>query len=372
MAENQDGQEKTEKATPKKLVESRDKGQVSKSMDITTASVLLVGGSSTFLLGSYTIDNFRVFSREIFYNLHKVNLTDSTVPPFFSQIVQFIGISVIPIMLIIVAVILSSEISQVGLHFAKKKFTEGLNFKKIFNPLPGLRRIFFSSNTMFELVKNFAKVFVLGLIVWSVLATKLDILLSIMEKPFTEIGVLMGQTALEILLKMGAVYVVIAVADFIYQRWKFGEDMKMTKTEVKEESKQSEGDPKVKSKIRSLMLSRIRKIMLQNVKTADVVITNPTHYAIALSYQQGQMTAPKVVAKGVDYLALKIREIATENNIPIIEDPPLARALYKACEIEQEIPETLFKSVAQVLAYIYTLRTKSNPQKNGLSRIRQL
>lgn len=358
MAENQDGQEKTEKATPKKLNESRDKGQVSKSMDVTTASVLLIGGSSVFILMGGFASNFQDFSRHIYSNLAYVELNTTTFPALFYEVLSFIAISVLPLMGIIIAVILTSEISQVGFHFATKKFTEGLNFKKIFNPFPGLKRIFFSMHTSVELIKNFAKLFVLGLVVWSVLAGKLTTIVGLYERPFVDVGTTMGALALEILLKMGLVYILIAGADYAYQKWKFQDDMKMTKTEVKEEGKQTEGDPKVKSQMRGLMLSRIRKLMLANVQTADVVITNPTHYAIALSYKQGEMTAPKVVAKGVDFLALKIREIAEKNEIPIVEEPPLARALYKAVEIDQEIPEDLFKAVAQVLAYIYALKHK--------------
>lgn len=358
MAENQDGQEKTEKATPKRLNESRDKGQISKSVDVTTAGILLIGGTSTFLLAGSFLSSYQSFSKDIFINLDNVNLNTTTIPFLFNDILRFIAISVLPLMGIVVAVALISEISQVGFHFATKKFTEGLNFKKIFNPFPGLKRIFFSKHTMVELVKNFAKVLVLGLVIWSALSGKIAMIIGLYERPFTDIGTTMSAIALEILLKMGAVYIVIAAADYAYQKWKFQDDMKMTKTEVKEEGKQSEGDPKVKAKIRGLMLMRIRKLMMANVATADVVITNPTHYAVALSYKQGEMTAPKVVAKGVDFLALKIREIAEQNGIPIVEEPPLARALYKAVEVEQEIPEELFKAVAQVLAYIYSLKHK--------------
>jgi flagellar biosynthesis protein FlhB len=358
MAENQDGQEKTEKATPKKLNESRDKGQVSKSVDITTASVLLIGGSSVFLMMGPFASNYKDFSRHIYSNLATVELNTVTVPFLFTDILSFIAISVLPIMGIVVAVVLASEISQIGFHVATKKFTEGLNFKRIFNPFPGLKRIFFSVHTTVELIKNFAKLLVLGLVVWSALAGKISSIVGLYERPFLDIGTMMGALALEILLKMAVVYIAIAAADYTYQKWKFQDDMKMTKTEVKEEGKQSEGDPKVKAKMRGLMLSRIRKIMLANVQSADVVITNPTHFAVALSYKQGEMTAPKVVAKGVDFLALKIREIAEKNGIPIVEEPPLARALYKAVEIDQEIPEDLFKAVAQVLAYIYALKHK--------------
>jgi flagellar biosynthetic protein FlhB len=264
----------------------------------------------------------------------------------------------LPLISVIFVIAISGEIAQVGVKFATKKFTEGLNWKTIFNPFSGLKRMFFSKNSMFELVKSIAKIFILGLVVCSVVRNKDEQIIGLMERPFADMGVFMTSVASEMVWKLGLVYAFIALADFYFQRWRFKDDMKMTKKEVKDESKQSEGDPAVKSRIRSLMKGRIRKMMLRNVQNADVVITNPTHYAIALIYAQGQMTAPKVVAKGVDFLAAKIREIANENEIPIVEDPPLARTLYKLVEIDQEIPEDLFKAVAQILAYVYSLKGK--------------
>jgi flagellar biosynthetic protein FlhB len=358
MAENQDGQEKTENATSKRKSETRNKGQVAKSTDVTTASVLLIGGSAVFLMGGGILSSYKDFSKEIFGNLEKVNLTEITFPLLFNEVLGFIAMIVLPIMLLVMTVAITSEISQIGFHFASQKFTKGLNFKKIFNPFPGMKRIFSSKHTLFELAKNFTKVLILGIVVWTALSKKQELILSLAEKPFADVGMVMSSIALEILLKLCTVYVIIAFADYKYQKWKFREDLKMTKTEVKEEAKQSEGDPKIKAQLRRLMTMRIRTLMLKNVKSADVVITNPTHYAVAIKYQQGLMSAPRVIAKGMDFLALKIREIATENNIPIVEEPPLARALYKHCELEQEIPENLFKAVAQVLAYIYALKSK--------------
>ncbi|MDX9789622.1 MAG: flagellar biosynthesis protein FlhB [Candidatus Kapaibacterium sp.] len=363
MAENQDGQEKSERATPKKLLDSRDKGQVSKSMDVTTAGILLIGGTSVFVLAGPFFNSYQNFSKQIYSNLHSTNITMDSFPNIFFEIISYMAAVLLPILGIAATIALIGEVSQVGFHVATKKFTEGLQFKKIFNPFPGLKRIFFSKHTMVELAKNFAKVIVLSSVVYSVLSVKIDTIISLLERPFNDIGTTMGAIALEVLLKMGTVYVAIAAADYAYQKWKFTDDMKMTKTEVREEHKQSEGDPKVKAKLRNLMFTRIRKIMLNNVKDADVVITNPTHYAVALSYKQGTMSAPKVVAKGVDFLALKIREIAEQNGVPIVEEPPLARALHKYADVDQEIPENLFKSVAQILAYIYSLKHKVDSAK---------
>ncbi len=360
MAENQDGQEKTELATPRRLDESRNKGQVAKSVDVTTAGILLFGGLTVYSFGGPFIRNYQDFMKEILRNSASIKITEANVPALFNKFIITVAEFVLPIILIVFAIALAGEVAQVGFKFATKKFTEGLRFKQIFNPFGGIKRIFFSTNSIFELFKNLLKIVILGLVVWSVLYNKDAMMISLMERPFTEIGVFMGAIAFELLWKVGLMYIFIAVADFYYQKWKFREDMKMTKKETKDESRQSEGDPMVKSRIRSIMRNRLRKLMMSKVPKADVVIVNPTHFAVALQYKSGDMNAPMVVAKGVDFLAQKIKEIAAINDVPIIENPPLARELYKFVDIDQEVPERLFKAVAEVLAYVYSLKKKSN------------
>jgi len=358
MAENKDGQEKTELATPKRLVDARDKGQVSKSVDVTTAGMLLFGGLTLFAFGNPFITNFQDFMKEVLRNSASVTITDANIHFLFTKLVTVIAGLILPLILLITLIAFAGEVAQVGFKFATKKFTEGLNFKQIFNPFSGMKRIFFSKNSLFELAKNLMKVLILGLVVWSVLYNLDELLLSLMERPFGEVGRVMADIAFELLWKVGLVYISIAAADFYYQKWQFRENMKMTKKEVKDENKQSEGDPMVKSRLRSLMRNRIRKLMMKNVQTSDVIITNPTHFAVALSYKTGVDSAPIVVAKGVDFLAQKIKKIAYEYDVPIVENPPLAREIYKLVEVDQEIPENLFKAVAEVLAYVYSLKKK--------------
>lgn len=190
-----------------------------------------------------------------------------------------------------------------------------------------------------------------------------DNAIKLIEKPFNEIGSFLGSVSLELAMKVGAIYILIAAADFIFQKWKFKNDMKMTKQETKEEGKQAEGDPKIKSRIRSIMRARLRNIMLKNVKTSDVVITNPTHFAVALKYDPLTMAAPVLMAKGADFLAKQIIKIAEESDVLVIQQPPLARALFFNIEVNQEIPENLFKTVAQVLAYVFQLKNKKIVRK---------
>jgi len=356
MAENKDGQEKTEDASRKRLDDARDKGQVAKSTDVTTAVVLLIGGMVIFLLGGIFINDYKGFMAYLLVHSNEFIITEANVFKYYPGLLLFAGKIILPIALIIFSSVLISEISQVGLKVATKKFSNPEEYTKVFKLGSGIKRIFFSSRAYFELVKNFAKVVLLGGLVYWMISRHFDEIVSISEKPYLEIGSFMSEMAFSITLTVGGFYIVIAVVDYIFQKRKFKEDMKMTKHEVKEENKQMEGDPRVKQRLRAIMRGRIRKLMMQNVSKADVVITNPTHFAVAVAYDSQNMNAPKVLAKGTDFLALKIREEATKYGIPIVEEPPLARAIYHNVEVEHEIPENLFKAVAQILAYVYSLK----------------
>lgn len=357
MAETPEGREKTEPATPRRISEARQRGQVAKSIDVTTAVMIILGGFIILIFTNYLVTNLRVFFQNSLSNFNSIELTDREVGQLFYKIVIFISQTILPLLGLIYFLVLVSEISQVGFHLATKKFTKGLNFRTIFNPLGGLKRIFFSGRAFFELFKSLLKLLILGWVVYSVLKKYIVWDLSLIDRPIWEIPKIMFDVTFELIAKVGAVYIIIAFIDLLYQRYRYKEDLKMTKEEVKEEGRQSEGDPMVKARIRGLMRQRVRKIILKNLqKRADVVITNPTHYAVALEYKPYKMNAPVVVAKGVDFLALRIREIAEENGIPTVEEPPLAQALYYSVEVDDEIPEFLFKAVAQVLAYVYYLR----------------
>lgn len=356
MAENAEGQEKSEDASGKRLEDARDRGQVSKSVDVTTAAVILIGGSTVFLFGGNLITQYKAFMSYILTNSSTLVITDQNVFKYYPELLFFIGKLILPILLTIMVVVIASEVSQVGLHFASKKFTEFENYTKVFKLGAGLKRIFFSSHSIVELIKSIFKIFIVGFIVYALISSRINEILSLAEKPYMEMGIFMVDLSKSLVLYAGLAYIAIALADFFYQRRKFKSDMKMTKQEVKEETKQMEGDPKVKSRIRSLIRSRFRRMMIKNVANADVVITNPTHFAIAIQYKTGEQNAPIVIAKGQDFIALQIREKAIEYNIPIVEEPPLARALYHNVEVDDEIPENLFKAVAQVLAYIYSLK----------------
>lgn len=358
MAENKEGQEKTEEASAKRLSEARERGQVSKSQDVTVVSVLVIGGFGLFALGGNTIDGIEDFMKYMFRNAPTIDLTDRNAMKQITDIIWVLFKLLIPLLLFTFAAAFIGEVSQVKLKFATKKFTEGLNFKQVFNPFPGIKRIFASGKSFVELIKSFMKLILLGLITWTVLSKYHVEVLTLLEKPFQEIGAFMVKVSLELYVKVTLAFALIAVGDFFYQRYRFAEDMKMTKQETKEETKQMMGDPKVKARFRSLMTGRIRSLMMKNIKKADVVITNPTHFAVALQYDPSKSNAPFVIAKGADFMAAKIREQAGTYNIPIVENPPLARTIFYNVRVNQEIPEELFKAVAEILAYVYSLRKK--------------
>lgn len=356
MAENKDGQEKSEPASAKRLQEARQRGQVSKSIDVTTAVILLFGTITFLIFGGPMIDSLKEFMKETFRGISTIQITQSNIITHFKSLLLFLASILLPILTLIFIVTLATEISQTGIQLATKKFTEGAQLKQLKNPFSGLKKIFFSSRSFFELGKSIAKILVLGFVAYTVLDDNAIFTLSLVQMSFYEIAEHMARVTFELMIKVGLVYILIAVVDYFYQKYKFKEDMKMTKQEVKEEGKQAEGDPKVKAHLRSLMRGRIRRLMMKNVEEADVVITNPTHFAVALKYKPGAMNAPVVVAKGADFLAAQIRKKANENDIPIVEEPPLARALFFSVDVDQPIPENLFKAVAQILAYVYHLK----------------
>jgi len=209
---------------------------------------------------------------------------------------------------------------------------------------------------MVELAKNLLKVTIVGGIAYAALDSVMVESVNLMDSDVESVLGFMAKASLGIGLKTGLAFLALAVLDYFYQRFEFERDLRMTKQEVKEESKQQEGDPLVKSRIRSIQRRIAYKRMMQDVPKADVVVTNPTHLAVALKYQAGAMSAPKVVAKGADLIAQRIRALALEHDIPVVEDKPLAQALYKSVDVGEEVPEKLFQAVAQLLAYIYRLK----------------
>lgn len=348
-----EGQEKTEQPTDKKLKDSRDKGQVAKSIEINSLAVFGSGLILIYLTHHFVSGLIASSTIKIFSHLDVLELTASSFQRYFQAGVLGGIYTLLPIFGGVFLFALIAGISQVGFKISPKALAP--KFSKL-NPLKGIKRILFSTRSLMEIAKSLMKLFVVGGAIYIILTDFILESTRLVELSVAEIASYMADSVFTLVWKVALVYSVIAVIDFIYQKRKFKKDMMMTKREVKDEYKQSEGDPLIKSRIKKVQYEMSKNRMIQEVAKADVVITNPTHYAVALKYEMSKDSAPKVVAKGVDELARKIKEVATEHSVPIHEDVELARALYKQCDIGERIPENLFKAVAQILAYIFRLK----------------
>lgn len=352
MADN-DGQEKTEQASGKKLDDVRGEGKVAKSTELNSFAIFGGGFTLLYISQSFISGQFSEMTKHIFSSLDTLDLSLQLVQGYLTEWALFFFITMSPILLGLVIIGLGASIAQVGFKISTKALQP--KFEK-FNIVSGIKNTFFTSKSFVELAKSLFKLFVIGMIVYLIIFDYIEQSARFMDLSVINIVDFMLTAGFGVVWKLALAFAAIAMADFIFQKWKFGKDNMMTKQEVKEEGKQTEGDPLVKGKIRSIQIAMAKQRMMQEIPTADVVITNPTHYAIALRYDPGQDQSPKVLAKGVDEVAQRIKKIASENNVPLYEDRELARTLYKMCNIGDTIPEQLFQAVAKILAYIFQLK----------------
>lgn len=355
FASNGEGGEKTEPATDKKLKDAREEGKVAKSKELTAAFDLIVLFLVLKIFISYVggslldIFDFVYSGMPDFVEINEAKLTTFAISSYLFNIILKWILIVLPFFLLGVAITILVSIFQVGWKISTKPMKPKL---EKFNPINGFKRIF-SKNSLFELVKSIVKIGVIAYVAYSSVINNRNDLFLLYDIPLNQAITLIGSIIINTGLKISLVYLVVGFADYAYQKHKFNEDMKMTKQEVKDEYKNSEGDPQIKGKQKQRMREASQRRMMQDVPKADVVITNPTHLAIALKYDAKESEAPVVVAKGEDYVALKIREVAKENNIAIVENKPLARMLFSNVDIGSEIPPELYQSVAEILAMIY-------------------
>ncbi|MBQ9136067.1 MAG: flagellar biosynthesis protein FlhB [Lachnospiraceae bacterium] len=354
------GGEKTEPATPKKLQDARRKGQVAKSKEVGNALGLL----GLFLILKVWVGNMGTRFLEMFDNVYQkipeviVNwngyLPENDMSIMFRQLIIEVLLIVAPIFAVAFILSFMGDYVQIKWQITTQPLKP--KFNKL-NPISGFKRIL-SVNSLVELAKAILKIILIGFIVYNFIKDKWSYLYLLYDMPLMQAIQLAGELVTDLGIQISAVYAIIAFGDYIYQKYKFKNDMKMTKQEVKDEYKQQEGDPQVKGKIRSKMQEASRRRMMQNLPKADVVITNPTHYAVAIQYDPEIADAPIVLAKGEDYMARKIKEVAKEHNIEIVENKPLARMLYANVEVGQVVPPELYQAVAEVLAFVYHLKGK--------------
>ena len=354
-----DAGEKTEAATPRRREEAREKGQVARSNDLSAALLLLGGMFGLRFLGprimAVLIRSFRenliVTDPAAFVSADVVSLTASLGMALLS--------AAGPIMLLLVVLAVASNVLQIGLRFTTEPLQPKLD--KL-NPIAGFSRIF-SARTLVQFGINLLKLAIVTLVAYVSIRGRMgQIMLALGVSGWPQL-ILISTVLYQIGLQLAFALLIIALIDYGWQRYKFERDLRMSKQEVKEEMRRMEGDPILKQRRRKMQLAAAMQHIRTTVPTADVVVTNPTELAIAIKYDPRDMSAPKVVAKGADYLAKKIREIAIAGAVPIVERKPLAQALYKSVEVGQEVPEEFYKAIAEVLAYVYKLSGKSVPNR---------
>ncbi len=353
MAESKDSfQEKTEHPTPKRIKDAREEGNVAQSQDLGSAFVLLGGILFMLLIGPSMIEQLRWAFRVIYEGIPYLEITEESIVGHFRHGGMFMAKLLTPFALPLLIIALLAKVLQIGWLLSSKSLKP--KFSKM-NPLTNLKNIV-GSRGMVELAKGILKIIIVGTIGYMTVLSEIPRFVMLIDKDISAIMATIGSTAIKLGIRITIAILLLAILDFMYQKWKHTKDLKMTKQEVKDELKQSEGDPQVKSRIRQIQMRTSLNRMISQMPEADVVVANPTHVAVALKYDPAIMEAPRVIAKGKRKLALRIKDVARELDIPIIENPELARALYKTTEIGWEIPFDLFQAVAEVLALVYRLR----------------
>lgn len=360
FAKDGPGGEKTEPASSKKLEDARKEGNVAKSREIVNAVCLIV----SFYFLKTMVGNIGISMMELYTMLYEriptyatgtEEITMNSAVLIIGEMVKQMIEIILPFLLIGFVMSFLMEAIQIKWMVTAKPLKPKLGN---LNPVKGVKRVF-SKQSLMNLLKSVGVSMICAVVVFSAMGDIHNMLFNLYHLDFLDAIISIGEFIFDIALQISGIYLIVGLADFAFQRWKFKEDMKMTKQEVKDEYKNQEGDPKVKSQQKARMRQASMRRMMQELPKADVVITNPTHYAVALMYDTKVANAPIVIAKGEDYLAQKIKEKARESKIEIVENKPLARALYSSVEINEEVPEELYQAVAEVLAYVYSLKNKT-------------
>lgn len=350
-----EGAERTERGTDKRRQKERDQGNIPKSQDLTSAVVITAG---IVLLGMFSSGMFNGL-RTLFYNtfthLNPKDINTEDIMLILMPFVNTLSRMVLPFLItiaLIAAIVVRAQIGHIMAVEKVKIDFENLSpqkmlgkAKKLFNPV--------EPRTVVELLKSFIKLLIVAMTGLSVINGRKDELYGLLGADANTAFAVIGSILSQMLINMCIAMIILGIFDRKYQDYEYEKSIKMTKQEVKDEYKDTEGDPKIKAKIRSIQMQMAQQRMMSAVPQADVVVTNPTHYAVAIKYDKSQAPAPMVIAKGVDFVAFKIREVAQNNNVPIVENKPLARALYKLVPIDGIIPADMFVAVAEVLAYVY-------------------
>ncbi len=344
--------EKTEKATPKRREKAREEGKVSKSQDLNSSITLLFGLLILFVYFPFIFSRFKYIAASLFKSLNPELITRENILGFLMIYLNEIIIILIPIMAIMVIAGIVVNFAQIGPLLSIKAIKPDITKLGPMKIMEGFKK-FFNLKSMVELAKSLAKMVIVGGVgIYIIDKHKLEVISLLGAHPQVGLDV-MGKILLELIITICIILLILGIIDKIYQDYEYEKSIKMSKQEIKDERKNAMGDPKIKGHIRRQQMKFASQRMMSAVPSADVVVANPTHYSVAIRYDSSKAPAPQVVAKGVDYVAFKIREIAEANNIPVVENPPLARSLYKIVPLDGMIPAELYVAVAEVLAFVY-------------------
>lgn len=351
MADDQDPASKTEEPTGKRLADNYRKGNIARSSDLNHGFMLLAAGIVLVMFGGTLVRGIAGRLAPFLGGVHAIPADAAGLRDALLELAYGIAWTLAPVLAILVVFAIAANVVQNPPGLAWEKLKPDI---ARLSPMGGVKKLFSLQNTI-ETAKGLLKIAIVGTVALLLVAPRLH---ELPQLVFVDPGELLGRVEYLVLVMLAgviAVMSIVAAADLLYQRFSHRQRLRMTKSEVKDEHKDTDGDPQVKARLRSIRIERARKRMMAAVPTADVVVTNPTHYAVALKYEQADMEAPTVVAKGVDAMAQRIRELATEHKVPIVENPPLARALYTV-ELDREIPAEHYKAVAEIISYVFRLK----------------
>ena len=352
MAGEDDDSQKTEEPTSKRLSDAREKGQVARSQEVSHWFMILALALVLGVFSESLMSDFGGLMRPFLEQPHSMSLDNGVLQRILGgTALDILRISAIPLAVILLAGLLAGTVQNgviVTTEQIKPKLSN-IGFKKGFKKM-------FSSRALADFLKGVLKLSIVGTIVALVIWPDRNMVLDMPSMGVRDLLAMVWLEAMKVVIAVLSVMTIVTLIDILYQRHQHLKEMRMTKQQVKDEHKQSEGDPMIKGRLRQIRAERARKRMMAAVPEADVVITNPTHFAVALKYDQATMAAPKLLAKGIDTVALKIREVAEENDVPIVENPPVARALHAAVDIDQEIPPEHYKAVAEIIGYVMKLK----------------
>ena len=354
MSEDNDDSQKTEEPSQKKLDEARQKGQVAVSRELNHWFMILGGTLFVAMLAPGALTGIYKVSLRFIAEPHDIVTDGGGLTGIFMSIYLHVGLAMFAPFGLLIVLALASGFTQNGMLFSAESVKPKLD--KI-SPLAGIKRMF-GMKSVVEFVKGIAKIAIVGAVGMMVVWPEFDLVDQLPSYSMPDLLQFTGRVSVKLMIAVLAIVTLIAAVDVFYQRFSHIKQMRMTKQEVRDEHKQSDGDPMIKSRLRQLRMERARKRMMAAVPKATVIVTNPTHYSIALKYEHGSMDAPILVAKGVDAVAFRIREVAKANDIPIVENPPLARALFAAVEIDRPIPAEHYKAVAEIIGYVMKLKRK--------------